>query len=71
MMQYLLAAILLMGIPFLLYCLWNFARELRPYGSRAVVSPISSATAAHAVTKASFRTEPRVVYRLERTSSAS
>lgn len=71
MITYFLAAILLVGIPFLLYCLWNFARELKPYRSRAVESLISSATTASGVTTATFRTEPRVVYGLERTRSAS
>jgi hypothetical protein len=27
---YMLAAILVVGIPFLLYCLWNFSREIKP-----------------------------------------
>ena len=34
MAPYALALILLLGIPFLLYCLWNFARELKPRKSR-------------------------------------
>ncbi len=38
MTTYLLALILAVGIPFLLYCLWNFGRELRPRTSRAVLS---------------------------------
>ena len=38
MTTYLLVLILAAGIPFLLYCLWNFARELRPHSSAAVMS---------------------------------
>jgi hypothetical protein len=71
MITYLFAAIFLVGIPFLLYCLWNFARDLKPYRSSAVVSLISSATTARGVTKATLRTEPPVVYGLERTRSVS
>jgi hypothetical protein len=33
-----LALIPLLAIPFLLYCLWNFARELKPHKKRAFVS---------------------------------
>lgn len=38
MTAYLLVLILVVGIPFLLYCLWNFARELKPHRSSALVS---------------------------------
>ena len=38
MISYALALILAVGIPFLLYCLWNFSRELRPRKSTAVLS---------------------------------
>jgi hypothetical protein len=38
MTAYLLVLILGVGIPFLLYCLWNFARDLRPHRSAAVLS---------------------------------
>jgi hypothetical protein len=41
MISYALALILAVGIPFLLYCLWNFSRELRPRTSTAVVSSSS------------------------------
>jgi hypothetical protein len=71
MIQYFLAAILVLGIPFLLYCLWKFVRELKPNGSRVVVSHLSRTAPAHGETRAIFRTEPRVVYLLERTRSAS
>jgi hypothetical protein len=38
MTAYVLLLILILGIPFLLYCLWNFGRELRPRKSHAVFS---------------------------------
>lgn len=37
MAPYALALILLLGIPFLLYCLWNFAREVKPRRKRALM----------------------------------
>jgi hypothetical protein len=42
MTAYLLLVILAVGIPFLLYCLWNFSREFRPRTSRAVLSSRAS-----------------------------
>jgi hypothetical protein len=42
MTAYLLLVILAVGIPFLLYCLWNFSRELRPHTSSAVLPSHSS-----------------------------
>lgn len=41
MITYALGLILAVGIPFLLYCLWNFSRELRPRKSTAVLSSSS------------------------------
>jgi hypothetical protein len=38
MTTYALILILIVGIPFLLYCLWNFGCELRPRRSHAVFS---------------------------------
>ena len=38
MTTYVLFLILILGIPFLLYCLWNFGRALRPRRSHAVFS---------------------------------
>jgi len=35
MALYALALILLFGIPFLLYCLWNFGGELKPRKTRS------------------------------------
>ena len=46
MTAYLLLVILAVGIPFLLYCLWNFSRELRPRTSSAVLPSHSSHRAA-------------------------
>jgi hypothetical protein len=40
--EYLLVLILALGVPFLLYCLWNFARELKPRKSTAGAPFISS-----------------------------
>ena len=71
MMQYLLAAILLLGVPFLLYCLRNFARELKPRRYKVVVSAISSVASPRLVSSSSFRTEPRMIPLLERTRSVS
>ena len=39
MTAYLLVLILAVVIPFLLYCLWNFARELRLPSSASLMSP--------------------------------
>ena len=61
MIQYFLAAILLVGIPFLLYCLWSFARELKPNRSGAVVSSRSSVAPTRAVPITNFRTQPQFV----------
>ena len=69
MIQYFLAAILLVGIPFLLYCLRNFAREL-PHGSSVVVSPGSRLARSRAVSNSSFRTKLQVVHFQEQSRSA-
>ena len=62
MTTYLLALILALGIPFLLYCLWNFGRELRPRTSRTALSPSSSLRVAlSAAPMSRFRSRPRVV----------
>ena len=62
MTAYLLALILAVGISFLLYCLWNFARELRPRTSRAVLSSSSSPRVALSATPMSrFRSQPHIV----------
>ena len=62
MTTYLLALILALGIPFLLYCLWNFGRELRPRTSKAVLSPSSSLRVAlSAAPMSRFRGRPHMV----------
>jgi hypothetical protein len=61
MTTYLLALILALGIPFLLYCLWNFGRELRPRTSRAALSPSSSRIALSAAPMSRFRSQPHIV----------
>jgi hypothetical protein len=62
MTVYILALILALGIPFLLYCLWNFGRELRPRTSRAVLSSHSSRRLAlSAISMPRFRTQPHAV----------
>ena len=62
MTTYLLALIPVLGIPFLLYCLWNFSRELRPGTSRAVVPSHSSRRVAlSAISMPRFRTQPHAV----------
>ncbi len=59
MTAYLLALILALGIPFLLYCLWNFGRELRPRTSRAVLSSSSShRIALSAIPMSRLRSQP-------------
>ena len=62
MTVYLLALILAVGIPFLLYCLWNFRRELRPRRSSAVFSSSSSRQVAiRAVPMFRFSSQPPIV----------
>ena len=62
MTAYLLAMILAVGIPFLLYCLWNFGRELRPRTSRAVLfSSSSRRVALSAIPMSRFRSQPHSV----------
>jgi hypothetical protein len=72
MVRYLLAMILAVGIPFLLYCLWNFVRELRPHTSSAVLPSSSSRRVAlSAVSTSRFRSQPRVVQLREEGRAAS
>ena len=62
MTTYLLVLILALGIPFLLYCLWNFGRELRPHTSRAALSSRSSLRVALSSAPMSrFRSQPHMV----------
>jgi glucan phosphoethanolaminetransferase (alkaline phosphatase superfamily) len=69
MIQYFFAAILLVGVLFLLYCLWNFARELKPRRSTVVVSSCSALTRTGAVAITNFRTQPQVVRLQEQSRS--
>lgn len=54
MTGYLLILILAVGIPFLLYCLWNFARELSPHMSAVFVSSSVSRPNAHNTVAAAY-----------------
>lgn len=71
MIAYVLVAILLVGIPFLLYCLWNFGRELKPRRSRIALSPILSTARAPAVPVSSLRSGTFGVHLRERSRNAS
>ena len=71
MIPYFLAAILLVGIPFLLYCLRNFGGELNPHRSGVVVSNGSRVAQSRAVPVSSFRTKPQVVHFQAHSRSAS
>jgi hypothetical protein len=62
MIAYFLAAILLVGILFLLYCLWNFGRELKPHRPAVVVAAGSDVARARAVPISNFRPKPQVVH---------
>jgi hypothetical protein len=62
MTTYLLVLILAVGIPFLLYCLWNFARELRPHRSTALVSSrVTSPDTIRTTQATHVRNRPRIV----------
>ena len=71
MIAYFLGAILLVGIPFLLYCLWNVARELKPRRSNIVVSQSSIVSRSRAVPTSGFRTHNQVIQLQEPRRSAS
>jgi hypothetical protein len=72
MTTYLLALILALGIPFLLYCLWNFSRELRPRASSDVLSSHSSHRVALSdIPMSRFRTQPHGVQLQHRSRAAS
>jgi hypothetical protein len=70
MTAYFLLAILLVAIPFLLYCLWNFGRELRPLRSRFVMQS-SFRTTNRPTPNSAFRTRMPIVYLQERDRSTS
>jgi hypothetical protein len=61
MVLYVLALILAVGIPFLLYCLWNFSRELGPRTSASVLSSSSHPLAIRAIPMSRFRSQPQTV----------
>jgi dolichyl-phosphate-mannose--protein O-mannosyl transferase len=62
MTTYFFILILAAGIPFLLYCLWNFSRELRPRRSSAVLPSHSShRLAISAIQKSRFGSQPNAV----------
>jgi hypothetical protein len=62
MIAYLFVLILAVGIPFLLYCLWNFSRELRPRTSSVVLPSRSSHRAALSeIPLSRFRSQPNAV----------
>jgi len=71
MTAYFLVAILLVGIPFLLYCLWNFARELKPHRSSVVVSTSSKSARSHAIQIPTFNTLPKIIHLQQHSRSAS
>ena len=66
MTAYLLALIVAVGISFLLYCLWNFSRELRPHTShsshRVALSPIQTSR---------LRSQPHAVQLRHQSGTAS
>jgi hypothetical protein len=69
---YVLVLILALGVPFLLYCLWNFARELRPRRSRAVLSSSSSRPVAlSAIPMSRFRSRVHTVQLRDQGRTAS
>ena len=62
MTAYLLGLILAVGIAFLLYCLWNFCRELRPRTSAAVLSSSARVVSTlSAIPMSRFRSQPHIV----------
>jgi hypothetical protein len=62
MTAYLLILILAVAIPFLLYCLWNFARELRPHRSAALVSSrVTGPNRLWSIPATRMRDRPRIV----------
>jgi hypothetical protein len=71
MVAYVLALILAFGIPFLLYCLWNFSRELRPRRSASVLSSSSHPVALSAMPMSRFRSQPHTVQLRHQARTAS
>jgi hypothetical protein len=71
MTEYFLVGILLIGILFLLYCLWSFARDLKPHRSSSVVSTSSNRARSHAIQISTIRTQPKIVHLQEHSRSAT
>ena len=75
MAAYLLVLILVVGIPFLLYCLWNFSRELRPRRSASFLSSSSSSSprqvALNAMPMSRFRSQPKTIQLRQQGRTAS
>jgi hypothetical protein len=73
MTAYLLVLIVFVavGIPFLLYCLWNFARELRSQRSALVSSRVSGTSARGTILATHVRSRPRTVSLREKSHAAS
>jgi hypothetical protein len=62
MAAYVLVLILAVGIPFLLYCLWNFSCELRPRRSPSFLSSSSPRQVAlNAMPMSRFRSQPQTI----------
>jgi hypothetical protein len=62
MAAYLLVMILVVGVPFLLYCLWNFSGELRPRRSASCLSSSSPRQVAlNAMPMSRFRSQPQTI----------
>jgi hypothetical protein len=72
MLPYLLSLILVVGVLFLLYCLWNFGRELRPRRSTSAFSIASARrTRPAAIPVARFRTRAQIAQLGEHSRAAS
>jgi hypothetical protein len=54
---YMLAAILAVGIPFLLYCLWNFSRELNGRNAHPFFSTVPTWSSVQAISVSRPRSE--------------
>ena len=73
MTGYWLVFILALGIPFLLYCLWNFARDLKPHRSAAPLSSLwsTSTNPTRAIPPSRVRNVPRIVSLRDESRAAS
>lgn len=71
MTAYLIVLIPALGIPFLLYCLWNFSRELRPRTSGAVLPSHASHRVALSATLSRFRSQPHALQLRHQSRTAS